>query len=81
MHNIVFVKTDTMHLPSLEMATTRTVLITLVLVLFTTGAAYPNAVEKRESAENEAVEARDQVCKFYELLYFLSCFRIFHNQR
>ena len=63
------------------MAATRTVLITLVLALFTPGAAYPNAVEKRESAENEAVEARDQVCQFYELLYFLSCFKIFDNQR
>ena len=45
------------------MAATGTVLITLVLALFTPGAAYPNAVEKRESAENEAVEARDQVCE------------------
>ena len=43
------------------MTVTRAVLITLVLALFAPGAAYPTAVDKRESAENEAVDAREEV--------------------
>ena len=43
------------------MTVTRAVLITLVLTLFAPGAAYPNAVEKRNTAENEAVDAREEV--------------------
>ena len=43
------------------MAMPTLVLITLVLGLFTPGAAYPNAIEKRESAENEAIDAKDEV--------------------
>ena len=43
------------------MAVTTLVLITLLLGLFTHGAAYPNAIEKRESAENEAIDAKDEV--------------------
>ena len=45
------------------MAVTRAVLITLVLALITSGAAYPNTDEQRESAENEAIDARDEVWK------------------
>ena len=43
------------------MTVTRAVLITLVLALFAPGAAYPTAVEKRKPAENEAVDAREEV--------------------
>ena len=43
------------------MAVARAVLITLVLALITSGAAYPNTFEEKESAENEAIDARDEV--------------------
>ena len=46
---------------SSAMAVTRAVLITLVLVLITSGASYPNTVEQRESTENEAIDAKDEV--------------------
>ena len=45
------------------MAVARAVLITLVLALVTSGAANPHTVEERESAENEAIDARDEVWK------------------
>ena len=45
----------------IKMTMMRAVLITLLLTLFTTEAAYPNTFEKRESAETELVDSSDEV--------------------
>ena len=42
------------------MAATKVVLLILVVALFTPGSTGPNAVQKREALEDEAINAREE---------------------